>query len=171
MAQLVIASEAKQSRKQNWIASSLSLLAMTTITSAVMKLGFARLPGPAAAVAGDNAVPAAGAGIADETAPAVRRRHADRNVHGNGPVGGDAAGHLAGAGRGNLRARDVEGGAVIRAAIAGSGRECHVPVPVIGARPGPGSRRARHSRREGDRGDGENTTYRADPFEIRERPD
>ena len=75
-----------------------------------------------------------------------RRRQADRNVDGNGPVGADAAGHLAAAGRRNLGAGHVERGAVGRAAMAGPGGEGHVPGPVIGARPGRG--RARTCRRQ-----------------------
>src|SRR5579863_376930 len=126
----------------------------------------ARCPGAAALVAGDDAGPAAGPGVADEASGPARMRQADRNVDGNRTAAADTAGHLAAAGRRDLGARNVEGRAVGRAAIAGAGGEGHVPGAVIGAGPWTCIGRGGNSARKSNRRQGEKPQRCAD-LEIR----
>ena len=94
-----------------------------------------RLPGAAAAVAGDDAAPAAGT---VNCRPAGRRRWRARrrpNRHGDAAAAADRAGDTAAAGRRDPGAAHQEGYAVARAAIAPGGGEDRGPGAVIGARP------------------------------------
>src|SRR5689334_12023360 len=77
-----------------------------------------RLPGPAAAVAGDDAAPAAGAGIAEQPSAAGGVRGADRDRNGDTAGAAHRAGYMAATGRGNPPATHQERHAVARRAVA-----------------------------------------------------
>src|SRR5665647_2638318 len=97
-----------------------------------------RLPGAAAAVAGNDPRPPAATRIAGEPAAAARLGCADGDIDRNGAATADAAGDLAAPGGRNPRAGHGEGNAVARTAIAPLGGEQNVPDPVIGSHPGIG---------------------------------
>src|SRR4051812_15091361 len=91
-----------------------------------------RLPAAAAAVAGNDAAPAAGTILAGEAAITAGVREADLDRDRYPAVAADAAGHLAAACRRDAAAIYRER-KTVRAAISGSGGEHHVPGAVIGS--------------------------------------
>src|SRR5689334_13089184 len=110
-----------------------------------------RLPGPAAAIAGDDAAPAAGTGIAEQPSAAGGMGGADRDRNRDAAGTAHRAGDMAAAGRRNPAATHQEGHAVAGRAVAAGGGENRGPGAVIAAGPG-GCRTGDGKHREGGGG-------------------